>query len=281
MTSSSPRINYALVESENPFLTSSPSCLSLFSTSTPKKTLLVDHQPKPKSPKKRRLEFYSSPAPSEAENYDGIEVEPDTSTTGNTIWSLSAITEFKGCANKCASTVHDLIEYDILTAHLIFSSRDTIQQRQWLFDYFSSHCPNAPSNRKDTKNMKFLLCGKEVCFPLWLLILSVSSSRYYQIRKEYADGKSLQGHRSMSVKSCQAIAWLTSFFDRIGDKRPDKADGIYLPTCLTERSIYDRMINDLHKGDSENAICFSQFNRIYRTEFPNVTIPKVSWYIYM
>ena len=68
---------------------------------------------------------------------------------------------------------------------------------------------------------------------------------------------------------------MTSFFDRIGDKRPDK-DGIYLPTCLTEKAIYDRMIEELCKGDREKAVCFSQFNKLFRTEFPNVTIPKVS-----
>ena len=78
-----------------------------------------------------------------------------------------------------------------------------------------------------------------------------------------------------SGKSCQAIAWMTSFFDRIGDKHPDK-DGIYLPTCLTEKAIYDQMIEELCKGDCEKAVCFSQFNKLFRTKFPNVTIPEVS-----
>ena len=38
--------------------------------------------------------------------------------------------------------------------------------------------------------MKFMLCGKELCLPLWLTILSVSSSRFYEVRKEYLNGKS-------------------------------------------------------------------------------------------
>lgn len=127
--------------------------------------------------------------------------------------------------------------------------------------------------------MKFILCGKELCLPSWLTILSVSSSRFYEVRKEYLNGKSNcmapKKVRSISAKSCQAIAWLSSFFERIGDKRPDKADGIYLPTCLTEKSIYNKLIEDLYSGDDEKAISFSQFNRLFRTEFSNVTIPKV------
>lgn len=59
---------------------------------------------------------------------------------------------------------------------------------------------------------------------------------------------------------------------RIGDKRPDK-DGIYLPTCLTEYAIYSRMKEELSGND---IVCFSQFNKIFRSHFPNVTIPKVS-----
>lgn len=72
------------------------------------------------------------------------------------------------------------------------------------------------------------------------------------------------------MKSQKAIAWMESYFDRVGDKRPDK-HGIYLPTCLTEKAIYGNMVDEL----GEEAVCFSQFNRIFRVNFPTVTIPKV------
>lgn len=197
-------------------------------------------------------------------------------------WSLTDVLEFDGCGDRCVTLKHDLNEYDILIAHATFSSKDLTQQRQWLFDYFCSNCPNDSEGQKDPKSMKYMLCGKNICLPLWLIILSVSSSRFYDVRKEFVNGKSnclaLKKTRQISAKSCQAIAWLSSFFERIGDKRPDK-DGIYLPTCLTERSIYGRLIEELYKGDSERAICFSQFNRLFRTEFSNVTIPKVLLYL--
>lgn len=67
-----------------------------------------------------------------------------------------------------------------------------------------------------------------------------------------------------------AIAWMSSYFERVGDKRPDK-NGIYLPTCLTETMIYSLMV----KGLSNDTICFSQFNKLFRNQFSYVTIPKV------
>ena len=68
---------------------------------------------------------------------------------------------------------------------------------------------------------------------------------------------------------------MSSYFNKVGDKRPDK-DGIYLPTCLTESAIYSRMTEETGNGNEQDGICFSQFNRIFRQHFPNVTIPKAS-----
>lgn len=34
-------------------------------------------------------------------------------------------------------------------------------------------------------------------------------------------------------------------------------------------------VEELFMGDESQAICLSQFNKIYRTSFPNVTIAKV------
>ena len=79
----------------------------------------------------------------------------------------------------------------------------------------------------------------------------------------------------MSSKSMEAMSWMDSYFARIGNKRPDK-HGIYLPSCLTEASIYARMLEEQYPDDHKCAVCFSQFNRLYRKHYPHVTIPKVS-----
>ena len=186
-------------------------------------------------------------------------------------WSLFDVMETNGCQENCFNLVHELSEYDVLSTHCCFASKTTAEQ---VFDYLATHCPNDKNDLKELKNITFLISGREVCLPVWLGILSIS---FYDIRREFVDGM-LQPipkkPRSIAPKSLKAIAWMTSYFDRVGDKRPDK-DGLYLPTCLTERSIYSRMVEELYMGNETQTICFSQFNRIFRTTFPNVTIPKV------
>jgi hypothetical protein len=66
----------------------------------------------------------------------------------------------------------------------------------------------------------------------------------------------------------KTIEWMRSYFDRVGDKRPDK-DGIYLPTCLTERLIYNLMIKDLRWCVSLNLInCIG--NTFLKYQFPRL-----------
>lgn len=192
-------------------------------------------------------------------------------------WNLFSAMETYGCQENCISTVHGQTEYDVLLAHSGFASKTTVEQRRWIFDYLATHCPNDDSGRKDVKNTTFLVCAKSVCLTAWLAVLSISSSRFYEIRKEFVNGQTEptpKRPRSMSVKSQQAIAWMSSYFKQVGDKRPDK-DGIYLPTCLTEKAIHSRMIQELYREEESQAVCLSQFNRLFRTNFPNVTIPKV------
>lgn len=193
-------------------------------------------------------------------------------------WNLFNAMQLHGCEKNCVSTVHGLSEYDVLIAHASFSSKTAIEQRRWIFDYLATHCPNDSIGLKEVKNTAFFLCGRRVCLFAWLSLLSISSSRFYEIRKEFVDGQmepSPKRPRSMSVNSQQAIAWMSSYFERVGDKRPDK-DGIYLPTCLTEKAIHSRLIEELYRGEESDAVCFSQFNRLFRTCFPKVTIPKVT-----
>lgn len=271
---------------------------NLMRTSTPRVKRSTLYEKVQMQRKRRRIDEGNRQALSQLDRSDHIEGVSDNTTSFRDTsksspstsmnssfgsWSLSDVLGLNGCVAKCASERHSLTEYEILAAHANFASKSSEQQRQWLFDYFTSNCPNDINGGKDPKSMKYVVSGKEVCLLLWLSILSVSSSRFYDVRKEFSEGKSRcnlkKCTRSRSPKSCQAIAWLTSYFERVGDKRPDKADAIYLPTCLTEKSIYVRMIDELHKGDKENAICFSQFNRLFNEEFPNVTIPKVCPYV--
>ena len=94
--------------------------------------------------------------------------------------------ELNGCSPFCASKVHGLTEYDILLAHSMFTSKKQHEQRTWILEYFATHCPNTEGER-DFKNMKFMLCGKTVCQVLWQTVISVSTSRFYDLRKIFIE----------------------------------------------------------------------------------------------
>lgn len=200
-------------------------------------------------------------------------------------WSLSKVLGTAGCKENCATEVHGLTVLDILCAHSQFTSKSTQEQNEWILSYISSHSPYDANGIPDVKGVTFIIAGSNVCLDIWLSILSLSTSRYYRLRKEVIRNggytpPQLKRSRSVSSKTMLATAWMEQYFERIGDKRPDK-NGIYLPTCLTERKIYEIMIGELCQGDETQCICFSQFNKLYREEFKHVAIPKVSKFFLM
>ena len=195
-------------------------------------------------------------------------------------WKLSDILEIHGCAPNCATSVHELTAYDILRCHSYFDNKPHHEQNEWILQYFATHCPCNINGENDVKNNTYILQGKTVCIKVWLEVLSISSSRFYCLRhdfKEYGDTSNavIKMQRKLSSKTMEAVAWMNSYFRLVGDKRPDKADAIYLPTCLTEKRIYDILVDKLYHGDNSKAICFSQFNKVFRNQFKNVSIPKV------
>ena len=204
-----------------------------------------------------------------------IKFDPSNVVKDEIGWQLSKVLDLNGCQPRCAVAVHGLCEYDILLAHSMFASKEVTEQRMWLADYFATHCPNV-NGEKDYKHMRYLLCGKVVCQNLWQAALSVSTSRFYDVRRDFllnsVPGRKDRQMKQLAPKSMKTIEWMRSYFDRVGDKRPDK-DGIYLPTCLTERLMYNLMIKEVPQSA---VVCFSQFNKLYRKHFPHVSIPKVS-----
>ena len=202
--------------------------------------------------------------------------------TRNASWKLTAIVDFNGCIVNCAKTLHQLNDYEILSAHTQFSTLSGQQKNVWLAKYFTFNCPRDADGQKDIKKIQYLIHGKEVCLSLWLEILSLSSSRYYRVRKDFLmfDGanylvKCSSKHRQ--TKTVEALAWLEAYIERVGDKRPDK-DWIYLPTCLTEWKMYEIMTEELHVAcKSMKCISYSKFCKIFKDEFKNVSIPNVNF----
>lgn len=195
-------------------------------------------------------------------------------------WRLSSVLNLDGCTQNCAITEHMLNEHSILSAHSQFSNKSMQEQNAWVIEYFNSHCPFDVNGMRDFKSLKYTIHGRQVCLTIWLEILSISHSRFYRLRADFVDhgGISLLSSQQKSpcIKTSKAVAWMRQYFERIGDKRPDK-EGIYLPTCLTRKRIYEIMTEEFLQVEGPHAeiICMSQFDKLFNREFKEVTIPKV------
>ena len=77
--------------------------------------------------------------------------------------------------------------------------------------------------------------------------------------------------RKMSLKSNEALGWMANFFDRVGDRLPDKS-AIHLPSMLTIKCIYSRMNEEIHAQDSD-VISQAQFYHLWKEFYPHVSIP--------
>lgn len=94
-----------------------------------------------------------------------LEADADTpySSSHEPSWTIDNVLQLNGCQQSCAVRIHRVCELNILWAHSQFESLSTAQQRNWLFDYFSTNCPNKADGTKDLKQIVYLICGKRVC----------------------------------------------------------------------------------------------------------------------
>ena len=175
------------------------------------------------------------------------------------------------CQESCASSVHHLTETDLWIANQRFKHLGHINQRMWVLDYLHTN------TCRDTKETTFYLCGKMVCFRVWLSVLGLSKSRFYEIKKAYSDGSlsivKVSNPMLRRSKTYEAISWMRQYFEHIGDHMPDRM-AIHLPSFLTSSVVYDRMKEEFEAG-GHPVISQSHFYNLWKTEFPHVTIPKV------
>ena len=249
-----------------------------FSETPPREIEFEEEFPLTSTPCKSSFfeEVESAPLPTSTASRDDFVTNKSTSTfySKPNPWILSEVMEMTGCIEQCVTKVHGLTEHDILLSHSAYQSKTTSARFSWILDYFTSSCPNNIDGSKDVKNIRYSLCGRDVCKPVWQAALGISSSRFYEVRKAFSEGTCLNERscRPMAPRTLRALSWMSNYFERVGDKRPDKK-GIYLPSCLTERMMYSIM---KEQTNEEDIICFSQFNKLFRTNFSHVSIPKVS-----
>ena len=232
------------------------------------------------TPQKIQANVSPMPSLSTSNNEDSLNVLDESDN--NRQWQLSSVLNFSGCGTKCATSIHGLCNHDILRAHSFFENRSRQEQNDYIIQFLVTNCPYDEYGDRNIKNMNFTIQGKAVCMKLWLEILSLSTSRFYRLRQQFITFGGLtsiaKARRSLAPRTLECIAWMEHYFERMGDKRPDKADAVYLPTCLTEKKLHEIYIEDVYQGDKTKAICRSTFNSLFNTNFKHVTIPKVSMY---
>lgn len=123
----------------------------------------------------------------------------------------------------------------------------------------------------------------QTCKASWQAIYGISDKRLGESFKAFMDGVvtyqlesqlNSHGHRH---KTNVAKAWMRLFFSRIGDKMPNTL-AINLPSYLDCSIIYGYLKHDVTQRE-EQLICYSQFCRIMNLDFPDVFIPKVTFFI--
>lgn len=182
---------------------------------------------------------------------------------------LDVITE--GCSQNCVQDIHHLGDSDIWVTRNRFSTLSAFQQRQWLLDYMHLHTTSA------TGSMNYIVSGKDVCLPVWLSVLGLSKSRFYDVKRLFNQGavriERLVSPKPHSPKSQEAIAWMEFYFNQVGDHLPDRM-AIHLPSFLTTNLVYRRMSEEF-ASKKQAIISQSHFYKLWSTEFRHVTIPKV------
>ena len=188
-------------------------------------------------------------------------------------WNFLTVLCLDGCSAQCATAAHHLLPTDILRYHEHFTGLSPFAKKQWLLDYFVMNS----SGTGEQLEIPYYICGKRVCFQLWIKTLGISQSHFYNVRSLFLKGHKRiiqQVVRTPLQRTSEAVAWMDSFFTRIGDRMPDRPT-IHLPSSLSKISIYQNMTEELQQRGKSVVISQSQFFDVWKTHFGHVTIPKV------
>lgn len=181
------------------------------------------------------------------------------------------MTGIKCCDKYCT---RQLLSKDIETLRddILSSSRTETQQSQKVVDYLRLH--------SDTEGrVLFVVGGRLVCKECWRLSCGLKRTRFRRLVEQFESGVLVHEHGRSGCQYLRnsteaAISWMRSFFDKVGDRLPMQ-ETVHLPACLTKNEVFKLYQDDLTKADIE---CCGQstFYSVWKSDFTNVVIPKVS-----
>ena len=185
---------------------------------------------------------------------------------------ISKLLSLTCCSQRCLA---HLSVVQIESCRKWFVSRNRNEQNQFLLDtYHISGVDNSPSS-----SVYNILEGRAVCRKAFTTALGISTRRYQRLQEQFHKGvmhfERKPICRSQTNKVSEAKAWMTRFFNNIGDKMPHVSQ-VHLPHFMTKGDIYKRMKRDLlEEGILETGIISpSYFYTIWRKSFKHV-IPEV------
>lgn len=187
--------------------------------------------------------------------------------------TISRLLEEPCCRKGCLKY---LSPAEVCQARHHFSSKTPEEQRQYLLD-----CETV-SSVDSAQPQIFALFGKGLCKKGFALVLDCSTKRLDRVAALLREGVAKVSHRNVgqlrqTTKTTDAIAWMNSYFQMIGEHMPD-CDRIHLPSFLTKRDVYERMVAELRENglDEKEIISLSQFYSVWESQFASVLIPEVS-----
>lgn len=95
-------------------------------------------------------------------------------------WDWMNVWRMDGCNKSCVQVVHQLSISDVLKFHDIYTNTPKSMKKQWLLNYFHINTSGSETS--------YSICGKSVCFEVWLSTLGICQSYYYKVRAMFTSG---------------------------------------------------------------------------------------------
>lgn len=203
--------------------------------------------------------------------------QPSTSESFAALKTIGEVLVSNCCERLC---VRYLTCNDVMTAQKNFSSlKNVVRQREWITD----KVVDSSTATNSTIVVNYTIAGKNVCRQAFSRCQGFSQKRLFRIEKSVSKGQlqadehGNRGKKWSSSRVQTATTWMSNYFNRIGDKQPDK-DRIHLPSWDTKDNIYQRYKSDVSGPESPgvSVVGSSTFYRIWSEEFKHVLIPEVS-----
>ena len=205
-----------------------------------------------------------------------MDISVETSVTSVESTARSLLTpNFNCCKSRCIALIPPI---DIEHCRKIFRSRSRQNQQQFILDLLSMSVP-------DTAQCKasYRLLSRDVCKLAFVHTLGISKKRFRKICRLHNAGVTTTTRSpriyKKSSKHDLAKAWMSRYFNRIGDKMPH-IEQTHLPNFLSKRAVYDIMCKELLEQGltSEDTLSLSRFYALWADNFSSCVIPKVSIY---